>query len=265
MEPINNEVNQEEYSPTRKTIMDDIMFELGYPVISLFITKAQINQMIDFAVRKCAPKACPRFLVTLYSNGLVDVSPYDMEAVSNVWKADVSGSGSSGGGCDCGCGTCGSSPSSDLGCNICDKLCQYRGFGYSNNGPMGSDWNNEMYNLIALQNTRAQMDSMLLSDWYLDNGAQKLYLDNFNGMITIEYTKSNIKIEDLAHDTAWLSWVRDYTLALCKIIEGRIRGKFKVQSAPFEIEADELVSEGNNDKQELEQKLDEDIGYYTIM
>lgn len=261
-----NELEEIEYSKTRQTIMDDVMIELGYPVISLFITKAQINQMIDFAVRKCANKACPRFLVTLYSRGCVDVSQYDMEAVSNIWKADVSGavSGSDGSSCDCGCGTpCGSSPSYDAGCNICDKLCQYRG--YSSTGMMGSDWNNQMYNLLAIQNTKAQINSMILSDYYLDNGAQKLYLDNYDGMITIEYTKSNIQIEDLAHDTAWLGWVRDYTLALCKIIEGRIRGKFKVQSAPFEIEADELVNEGNNDKQELEQKLDEDIGYYTIM
>lgn len=263
------EVINKEYSDTRRTIIDDVMIELGYPVISLFITQEQINQMIDFAVRKCANKACPRFLVTLYSNGFIDVSPYDMEAVSNIYKADISGfsgGSSQGSSCDCGCNTpCGSSPSSDLGCNVCEKLCQYRGYSGSGYGLTGSDWNNQMYNLLAIQNSRAQMNSMILSDWYLDNGDQKLYLDNYNGWITIEYTKSRIKIEDLAHDTAWLGWVRDYTLALCKIIEGRIRGKFKVQSAPFEIEADELISEGNNDKQELEQKLDEDIGYYTIM
>jgi hypothetical protein len=38
-----------------------------------------------------------------------------------------------------------------------------------------------------------------------------------------------------------------------------------MNSSVFEIESDELISEGNNDKSELEQKLDEDMGYWNIM
>lgn len=258
------EVDTTSLSETRRTIIDDVMIELGYPVVSLFITQMQINQMIDFSVRKCAPKACPRFLTTLYARGCVDVSQYKMEAVSAVYSGDIGGTSGSEG-CGCGCDTCGpqgSSPSSFDGCNVCEKLCQYRGYSA---GMLNGDWNNQFYDLLAWQNAKSQMQSLMIYDYYLDNINQKLYLDNYSGTITVEYTKSGITIEDLQHDTYWYTWIRDYTLALCKIIEGRIRNKFKLSSAPFEIEGDELISEGNNDKQELEQKLDENIGYYTLL
>ena len=119
--------------------------------------------------------------------------------------------------------------------------------------------------MLAWQNAKSQMNSLTLYDWYLDYNGQKLYLDNYSGVITVEYTKSHITAEDLDHDTTWYSWIRDYTLALCKVIEGRIRNKFKVQSAPFEVEADELIQEGNSDKQELEQQLNENIGFWMIL
>ena len=218
------EANLSVLSENRRTIIEDVMVELGYPVISLYITQPQINQMIDFAVRKCAGKAAPKFLTTMYASG---------------------------------CGSDGF-----LGCNICEKLCTYRGYSM---GLLKGDWNNEMYDMLAWQNARSQMQSLTLYDWYLDYTGQKLYLDNYTGIITVEYTKAHITAEDLEHDTTWYSWVRDYTLALCKVIEGRIRNKFKVQSAPFEIEADELIQEGNNDKQELEQQLNENIGFWMIM
>lgn len=253
-----SEVDYTELSPVRKTIIDDVMIELGYPVISLFITQSQINQMIDFSVRKCANKACPRFLATFNASGCVDVKGYDIEAVSAVYKASGinGGSGSPGEGCG-GCDSDGF-----MGCNICEKLCNYRGYSM---GLVNGDWDNQLYDLMAWRNARSQMNSMQLYDYYYDNVEQKLYLDNFSGLITVEYTKAHITIEDLNQDTSWQGWVRDYTLALCKIIEGRIRNKYKVPNAPFEIESDELINEGNNDKQELEQKLDENIGYWTIM
>jgi hypothetical protein len=245
-------------SENRRTIIEDVMIELGYPVISLYITQPQINQMIDFAVRKCASKATPKFLATFYARGCVDVSGYDMEAVSAVYQGDITSTSGSGG--EGGCSACGSD--GFMGCNICEKLCTYRGYSM---GILKGDWNNEMYDMLAWQNARSQLNSLTLYDWYLDYTGQKLYLDNYSGVITVEYTKSHITAEDLNHDTTWYSWVRDYTLALCKVIEGRIRNKFKVASAPFEVEADELIQEGNNDKQELEQQLNENIGFYMIL
>ena len=247
-------------SKVRRDIIEDCMVALGYPVISLFITQEQINRLIDLSVRKCSSKACQRSIQTLYvSGGVVDVSPYGMCAVSAIYSADI-GAGSTG---TDSSDSCGSSCGSLTGCNICDKLCQYRTYSYS--GLFRGDWNNEMYDMLAYQNGKSIMNSLSLNDFYLDVAEGKLYVDGYSGYITVEYVKSETTVEDLANDAFWLSWISDYTLAMVKITEGRIRGKYKASSSVFEIESDELISEGNSDKQELESRLNEDIGYWNIL
>lgn len=249
-----NEDNKEKLSKVRQDIIDDCMIALGYPVVSLFITQEQINRLIDFSVRKCAGKACPRFTKTFnVVSGAVDVSSYGMEAVSAVYSGDVSSSSSE------SCSSCGSSIS---GCNVCEQLCQNRPYSY---GLMKGSWNNELYDQLAYRYAKSELDNLKMSDYYLDVPGQMLYLDNYSGIITVEYVKNNITIEDLQFDSYWSSWVRDYTLAMVKITEGRIRSKYKLSSGVFEVESDELISEGNTDKQDLEEKLNENIGYYSIM
>lgn len=251
-----NEDIMDSLSKVRQDIIEDCMVALGYPVISIFMTQGQINRLIDFSVRKCSGKACPRFLQTFYvGGGVVDVSQYEMEAVSAVYSGDIGSSG----GESSSCSSCSSRLS---GCNVCEQLCQNRPYSY---GMMKGDWNNELYDMIAYQYAKSELDNLKLDDYYLDVPSQKLYLDNYSGVITVEYTKSQLTIEDLQFDSYWASWVRDYTLAMCKITEGRIRSKYKISSGVFEIESDELVSEGNTDKQELEEKLNENIGYWNIM
>ena len=171
------DLDMSELSEVRRTIIDDVMIELGYPVIALFITQSQINKMIDFAVRKCANKACPRFISTFYASGCVDVSGYDMEAVSNVYQGDVSVSSGSSSDDLVATGEGDSCSSTFVGCNIREKLCTYRGYSY---GFTEGDWTNRLYDMMAWQNVKSQMSSMTLYDYYLDNTAQKLYLDNYS-------------------------------------------------------------------------------------
>lgn len=240
-------------SKIRRDLIEDCMTVLGYPVVSLFITQEQINRLINLAVRKCSGKACPRFLQPFYvGSGVIDVSAYNMSAVSAVYKADINNSGGIGSGCS------NQSPSS---CNICQQLCQYRVY---SSGLLSSGYT-DLYNRLAQQSAQSELKNLELSDVYLDVSEGKLYVDNYSGPVTVEYVKSSIQLEDLQNDDFWFSWVTDYTIALAKITEGRIRGKYKASSGVFEIEADELVSEGNSDKQELEERLNENIGYWNIL
>ena len=257
----------ESLSKVRQNIIEDCMIALGYPVITLFITQRQINRLIDFSVRRCEGKACQTFLETFYvRGGCIDVSKYNMEAVRFIYRADIgTGSGNSNSNCSCGCG-CGDSSSASLspysGCDICDKLCKYRMYSWGLTG--GAD-RMRLYDMMAYQYARSELENLSLDDWYLDSVEGKLYLDGFSGWVTVEYVKSKVTMEDLNENTYWKTWVRDYTLAMVKITEGRIRGKYKISSGVFEIESDELVSEGQSEKENLEQKLDEDMGYWNIL
>lgn len=261
-------------SEVRRDIIEDCMIALGYPVITLFITQRQINRLVDFAVRKCEQKASQTFLETFYvTTGCIDVSKYNMEAVKYIYRADLGTSnsnGQSGDNCGCGSSSCscdfqsgtGTTVSPYSGCNICDKLCKYRMYSF---GLTDSSGMNRIYDLMAYQYAQSELTNMELSDWYLDSVEGKLYVDDFRGWITVEYVKSKVTIDDLADNTFWKSWVRDYTLALVKITEGRIRGKYKIQSGVFEIESDELISEGQSEKENLEERLNDDMGYWNIL
>ena len=255
----------------RRDIIEDCMVALGYPVITLFITQRQINRLIDFSVRRCEGKACQTFLETFYVwGGCIDVSAYNMEAVKYIYRADLgSGGTNSSGNCACGCSSCkyggssGSINSNPLsGCDICNKLCKYRMYSW---GLTGTGQMSRLYDNLSLLYVQSELDNLELNDWYLDSTEGKLYLDGFSGWITVEYVKSSVTMEDLADNSYWKSWIRDYTLAMVKITEGRIRGKYKISSGVFDIEADELVSEGNSDKDTLDQSLNDDIGYWNIL
>ena len=250
-------------SKVRRDIIEDCMVALGYPVITLFITQRQVDRLINFSVRRCESKACQTFLELFYvSSGCIDVSQYNMEAVRQIYPADIDVTGgkgndltvSDGDGCSCN--------SFLSGCDICEKLCHYRMYSF---GLVNSDGRNRIYDLLSYQYAKSELNKLSLQDWYLDSVEGKLYIDDFSGWVTVEYVKAGCTIEDLEKNVYWKNWVRDYTLAMVKITEGRIRSKYKISSGVFEIESDELINEGNNDKQELEQKLDEDMGYWNIM
>lgn len=254
----------ESLTKVRRDIIEDCMVALGYPVITLFITQRQVDRLIDFSVRKCASKVSQIFLALLnvVDGGCVDVSSYNMEAVKYIYRADINVSTSNSNlvadpDHDEGC----SSPLS--GCDVCDKLCRYRTFSF--NGMTDLAGRNGLYDMLAYRYAQSEMSNLTIDDWYLDDAEQKLYVDGFTGLVTVEYVKSNVTIEDIEKNTYWKSWVRDYTLAMVKITEGRIRSKYKIQSGVFEIDSDDLISEGQQEKQDLEEKLRDDMGYWNIL
>lgn len=253
----------ESVSKTRRDIIEDVLLALGYPVITLFITQRQIDRLIDFAVRKCEDKIDKKFLATFYlSTGVIDVSDYDMAVVRKVYSADISSSSSENNlVMDENSNSCSSCSLS--GCNICDSLCRYRFFP---TGLTGSGYNNGgLYDMLTYQYARSEMEKLVLTDFYLDAEENKLYIDGYKGYVTVEYLKKTVTIDDIASNVSWRGWIRDYTLAMAKITEGRIRGKYKISSGVFEIESDELISEGQSEKENLESKLEETMGYWNIM
>lgn len=215
------------------TLTDSIKVELGHPVITLYITDEMIESLVSKAIRRCSSKAslsCVKTAERMVINGRVDLKDLNVEVVKNVYM------------------------SSDFDSTYNENN-EIFGVGNSYRGSstlMGS---------IANANYRSQVEAMMLSDYYQDGDT--LYVDDFSGKVTIEYIKNVIELGDI--DSEWIGWVESYSTALCKIAEGRIRGKFKPQNAPFEVESDNLVSEGQSTISELESKLDTSMGYFNIL
>jgi hypothetical protein len=214
---------------TRLDLIESVKTELGHPVITLFVKDEQINTMISRAIRKCQSKACPTFLANkVVSGGKIDISDLNLETVKNVYTDTSSGS------------------SNDIfGLGV---------FNYA-------DQTQILMDSARLAGQRAELEKIMLYDYYIDKDT--LYLDNYSGNVAIEYIKKDLDFMDL--DSEWRGWVESYVVAVTKVIEGRIRGKYKISSGPFEVEADQLISEGSSSLQELESKLDTSMGYFNIL
>jgi hypothetical protein len=216
---------------TRLELIESVKMELGHPVIELFVTDEQINIMIGKAIRRCQSKVCPTFIASkVVSNGIIDVTDLDIEAVRYIYSKVEDGG------------------------NYLDMF----GMGL-NYAPMLET--KSLMDAAIWANKQAELERLALPDFMYRNN--KIYVDNFSGEVTIEFVKRTIDLSDL--DSEWLGWVESYVTASAKVIEGRIRGKYRPQGGPFEIEADTLVSEGTSTMQDLESKLENSFGYHIIL
>ena len=90
-----------------------------------------------------------------------------------------------------------------------------------------------------------------LKDWYFVEETCKLYINKPPAQVTVKYLLPYKDLEEVT-DPDILQTIKEYALALCKIIEGNIRRK--LQSAPGAIQMDgaSLVSEGQSEKAKLD-------------
>ncbi len=221
------------------SIIESVKAEMGYPVVDIYVTDDQIKLLIRKSMRKCAVKSVPKKMVNkMISGGKIDVSDLDIETVSHIYESVDEGS--LGGG------------------DVFEDYMVHARSGLAQSGS-GSGF----YNALAHIGKISELKKLMHYDYQYDKDEKLIYVDNYRGKVTVEYVMGNPSIADLSKE--WLTWVEGYTTALVKIAEGRIRSKYRVSGAPFEISGDDLISEGQSEKSELEQKMDMAMGYYNVI
>lgn len=96
-------------------------------------------------------------------------------------------------------------------------------------------------------------------DFTFDAYNQKLYLYQQipnSDQITMVYNKEYDSVEEIK-DPFWSNLLFRLALAYSKQILGRIRGKYRMASAPYELDADTLLSEASSELDEIRQFLTE--------
>lgn len=93
------------------------------------------------------------------------------------------------------------------------------------------------------------------TDYRFEKSTHKLYLSNYDeNKVCVKYLRKYRSVEEI-EDVDVLQRVKEYALALCKIIEGNIRRKLQSAPGAIQLDGDSLVSEGMSEKQEIESKL----------
>ena len=122
-----------------------------------------------------------------------------------------------------------------------------------------------MYNLndyvlnYAAWNTMLQMKNTMSTDLSFKDDRHNglLYINHSMDVphsITIEYIPKLKKVEDIKSDY-WIDILIKLCVATTKIIVGRIRSKYSLSNAPWAVDGERLLEEGNTEKKELEETL----------
>ena len=76
--------------------------------------------------------------------------------------------------------------------------------------------------------------------------------------------KDYYSVEDI-RESYWETQLRKLALGMCKIVLGRIRSKYKSNSAKFQLDGDTLLAEGNAEVQAVRQFLDDNKDIFTVL
>lgn len=114
------------------------------------------------------------------------------------------------------------------------------------------------YNLGAW-NTALQIRNTLSTDlaFQYDRASQNLYVNiafDRPKLLTIEYIPRFDSVEDIQSDY-WIDILCRLTTALTKVTIGRVRSKFTHSNAPWGLDGDKMLEEGNQELSELREHL----------
>ena len=213
-------------------LVEEIKIDLGCDVNSLGIKDTSIEVKIREALRKIsvyAPYVCTEMFTI--NNGVVQL-PDDANTVVEVMNL--------------------AKPSATNAKVVADDTDLFSVSRYLYNYNDLSD----PYIFLMQKNAVSTLQNFVkLTDYHYNKSEHKLYLSNFHGQdLCIRYLREYRSVEEIT-DTDVLQTVKEYALALCKIIEGNIRRKLQSAPGAIQLDGDSLVSEGMSEKQDIESRL----------
>jgi hypothetical protein len=104
---------------------------------------------------------------------------------------------------------------------------------------------------LMVQQNKAALSTDL--EFYFDKREEKLYVyaqQVLPGSITLVYTPDYESVDDII-EPFWQNLLRRLSLAMTKETLGRVRGKYTLNSATYNLDADQLLSEAQNELTEI--------------
>lgn len=104
-------------------------------------------------------------------------------------------------------------------------------------------------------------------DYTYDRPTKNLYIFQQvprSDSITIAYHKDYKDVSEI-EDPYWINWMLRIGLAYTKEVVGRIRSKYKLNSAPYELDGEELLSESQTELSEIRQFLSDNNNLFLPM
>lgn len=220
-------------------IIDEIKLELTGGVLELEIDDDAIQKIIQKALRELERFWDETTLVTVPYAKCIDYSTMDPKVSSIVRVYRIQGVGDS----------------HDGSSYNLDPMYAQQWMLFSNGGTM-YNLNDYVMNYASWM-TLSQIRNTMSTDMSFkdDRHNSKLYISNMSqGSVTIEYIPKLDSIEQIKSDY-WIDILQKMSIALTKIVLGRIRTRFSQSNALWTQDGERMLEEGNTDLKELREVL----------
>lgn len=120
-----------------------------------------------------------------------------------------------------------------------------------------------VYNSDFKDNYIAYLEYAKLASSYQNVNNLTWKYDSLTGLLCLSkqqecVLKCRVKVmtpSDIEEDSRWYAWIKDYSLALAKVLVGRKRSKYTLSNGQYQLDGDQLIQEGNADIVRLEEGM----------
>lgn len=209
---------------SRDDYVHDMMTKLGSPILNIE-AEPEAGHVVDMAFNELKSYITDAETITIPYSNVIDVSEYNINNVVYIMRGkNVSGPG-----------------------GFQDIM-----YIYSRAAAFGTTYTLADYarTLLAQQNRNALATDL---DFNFDKRNNKLYVyaqQPLPTYITLVYTRDYTDVSEII-EPYWQNLLKRLSLALMKEVLGRIRGKYNLNSATYNLDSDKLLSEAQAELNEI--------------
>lgn len=204
--------------------VEDILIKLGSPILNIE-AHDQVEDVVKMAFEELKSYIADTETLTLPYSQVIDVSDYNIHNVVYLMRGkNVSGPG-----------------------GFQDIM-----YIYSRAAAFGTSYSLADYSrtLLAQQNRNALATDL---DFHFDKRENKLYIyaqQPVPTYVTLVYTRDYNDVSEII-EPYWQNMLKRLSLAMMKEVLGRIRGKYTLNSATYNLDADKLLAESQAELAEI--------------
>ena len=228
---------------------DEVKLRLTGGVLKLEINDADLDKVINAALREVQRYINITKIVTLPYSPCINLKEYKVNSVTEVYRAE------------------GFAQTNSIYGVVMDPLYAAQWQLLSGAGNI-NNINNYAMN-YASWNTLLQMRNTISTDmaYYYDKTTENLYINTSTGCpgaITIEFVPRYDSVEEITSDY-WIDVLMRLSVALAKVTVGRVRSRYTQSNALWENDGQLLLEEGNAELNALREHLVANTALYYTM
>lgn len=230
------EIGKKKGYKTMKSYVDYVMKNLGNQIIKIELSDEQVTEVVEMALGELAHYINDTKSITVPYKSVIDTSkwPLKVSVVNYVMRGQ-----------------------SAVNYIPVDAISTYYVNGI-NNGMAGLSLDQIANALSAQQNINALSTDL---DFRFEKDEQKLYV-TCNAMkpstLTIDYMPEYTCVDDIK-EPYWQNYLKRFSLAMTKVILGRIRSKYTLNSSQYTIDGPTMLSEGNQELADIRATLKDNV------